>query len=158
MSENWTEDVDRIRAIGPRHILFLCISNAARSQIAAAIARGLAPGLRASSAGARPTALHPLAVDVLADLGIDIRNEPSRRLEDIPPEDVDVVITLCDDDVGAMFPGKAPRFHWPLPDPTKVTGDEATRREAFRSLRDELMRRLALVFLGRSHVPPVQTT
>jgi arsenate reductase len=139
----------------PRHVLFLCVANSARSQMAAAIARMLAaPGVKVSSAGTRPSTLHPLAIEVLADVGIDIRGNPTRRLEDIPPDDVDVVITLCEEDVGARFPGAARRIHWALPDPALAAGTEADRLETFRRIRDELMRRLVLVFGGPRGIIP----
>jgi arsenate reductase len=109
-----------------------------------------------SSAGTRPSSVHPLAIEVLADLGIDIRGNPTMSVEDIPPDDVDVVITLCEEDVGARFPGSARRIHWPLPDPTRAAGTEAERLETFRRIRDELMRRLVLVFGGpRGLIPRV---
>lgn len=146
MTNGWSEDVERIRALRPGHVLFLCVANSARSQMAAAILRALAPGLRVSSAGSRPTAIHPLAVEVLADVGIDIRGNAALHLDQIPPDDVDVVITLCAEDVGAEFPGGALRIHWPLPDPTAVGGSETNRLEAFRLVRDELMRRLTVTF------------
>lgn len=145
-SNSWREDVDRIGALRPRHVLFLCVTNSARSQLAVAIARALAPRAKVSSAGLRPAPVHPLAVEVLAEIGIDVRGVRSRSLDQISPDDVDVAITLCDEDVGAAFPASVTRFHWPLPDPTLVTGSEANRLEAFRAVRDELMRRLALIF------------
>lgn len=147
MSYSWSEDAERIRALRPRHVLFVCVTNSGRSQIAVAIARALAPpDVMVSSAGARPTSVHPLAIEALADVGIDVRGSLSRSLDEIPSDGVDVVITLCADDVGASFPGKALRVHWPLPDPTAVTGSDANRLEAFRAVRDEIMRRLTVVF------------
>jgi protein-tyrosine-phosphatase len=155
MSEGWSRDAEEIRALRPRHVLFLCVANSARSQMAAAIARALAPGLKFSSAGSRPTALHPLAVEVLADVGIDIRGKPSLHVQEVPSDDVDVVITLCDEDVGAQFPGNAVRIHWPLPDPSAATGSEGDRLEAFRTVCDELMRRLTVTFGGPRGGPAV---
>jgi arsenate reductase len=117
--------------------------------MAAAVARALAPAsVSISSAGTRPAPVHPLAIEVLADLGIDLRGAPSRSVAEIPADDVDVVITLCDEDLGAAFPGKALHVHWPLPDPSQVGGSEAVRLDAFRQIRDELMRRLVVVFGG----------
>jgi arsenate reductase len=123
--------------------------------MAAAIARALAPAsIRISSAGTRPAAIHPLAVEALADLGFDARGAPSRSFEELAAEDVDVVITLCADDIGATFPGGARRVHWPLPDPTEVGGNEAVRLDAFRQIRDELVRRLVVVFGGPRVLAP----
>ncbi len=146
MSDDWSKDAERIRALRPQHVLFLCVANSARSQMAAAIARALAPGLKFSSAGSQPTAIHAMAVEVLADLGIDARSSPTLHMNEIASDDVDVVITLCEEDVGAQFPGNALRVHWPLPDPTAVSGSERDPIEAFRNVRDELMRRLAVTF------------
>ena len=146
---NWSEDAERIRAAIPRHILFLCVQNSARSQMAEAITRALAgPGVKVSSAGSRPSTVHPLAIHVLAELGIDISRNPARSVFDIPLDDVDVAVTLCDDVVDAALPATTLRVHWPLPDPTLAGGSDASRLEAFRGLRDELMRRLAVVFAG----------
>jgi protein-tyrosine-phosphatase len=146
LSDNWSDDVERIRALAPRHVLFLCVANSGRSQMAAAIARALAPSLKVSSAGSRPTAVHPLAIEALADIGIDIRGAPTLRLDQVDGSDVDVAITVCEEDVGAEFRGSALRVHWSIPDPSVAAGSEAERLEAFRNIRDELMRRLAVTF------------
>lgn len=149
MNRNWSEDAERIRELRPGHVLFTCVLNSSRSQMAAAIATALAPpSIRISSAGTRPAPIHPLAIEVLADLGFDLRDAPSRSIHEIPPDDVDVVITLCEENIGATFPGHALRVHWPLPDPSKVEGSDAARLDAFRQIRDELMRRLVVVFGG----------
>lgn len=147
MSYEWTQDAERIRAMRPRHVLFVCVANSSRSQMAAAIARALAPpAVKVSCAGTQPTPIHPLAVEVLAELGFDVRGAPSRHLDEIPPDDVDVIVRLCDEDIGASFPANALRVRWPLPDPTRLGGSDAARLEGFRNLRDELVRRLALAF------------
>ena len=149
MSAGWERDAELIRAARPRHVLFLCVANSARSQLAEALARSLAPPtVRVSSAGSRPTALNPLAATALAELGIDVAGQRSKSVDDIPGDDVDVVVTLCAEEVCPVFLGKALRFHWALPDPAHASGDEAARLEAFRQVRDELRRRLAVVFAG----------
>lgn len=153
VTNDWCHDAERVRELRPRHVLFVCVSNASRSQMAAAIARALAPAnVRISAAGTRPRPIHPLAVEVLAELGFDVRGAPSRALDEIPTEDVDVVVDLCDEDVGAAFTGRALRIRWPLPDPTQVGGPEARQVEAFRDIRDELVRRLVAVFGAPRHV------
>jgi arsenate reductase len=142
----WEADVERIRAARPRHVLFLCVANSARSQMAEGLARALAPpSVRISSAGSRPSALNPLAVKALAETGIDLSGHTSKGLDAVPP-DVDVVITLCAEEVCPVWLGRALRVHWGLPDPAAAGGDEAARLEAFRRVRDELRRRLAAVF------------
>ena len=136
------------RAKRPRHILFLCIANSARSQMAEGIARSLAPqGVTVSSAGSSPAYVRPQAIQVLKEIGIDISVHRSKGLESIDAGSVDAVITLCDEEVCPVFLGKAHRVHWGLPDPAGVTGTEETRLNAFRSVRDELLRRMKVVFV-----------
>ncbi len=147
MIAGWEHEAVEIRAARPRHILFLCAANSARSQMAEGIARALAPsGVKISSAGSQPSRLHPLAVKVLAEIGIDITGQFSKRVDDIPPDDVDVVVTLCAEQICPVFLGKVLRVHWGLPDPAAVPGGDDTRVEAFRRVRDELRRRLLAVF------------
>jgi arsenate reductase len=147
VSAPWEAEAARIRDARPRHVLFLCVANSARSQMAEGIARSLAPaGVKVSSAGSEPSRLNPLAVRALAEIGIDIGSHFSKSVADIPPGDVDVVVTLCAEEVCPVFLGKALRVHWGLPDPAAAAGDEAARLQAFRDVRDELRRRLAAVF------------
>ena len=90
--------------------------------------------------------MNPLASRAPAEIGIDASSQRSKRVDEIPPDDVDVVVPLCAEEVCPVFLGRAKRFHWALPDPAAVEGDEAARLEAFRHVRDELRRRLAIVF------------
>ena len=143
----WEAEAAQIRAAAPRHVLFLCVANSARSQMAEGIARSLAPpGVKISSAGSAPSRLNPLAVRALAELGIDIAGQRSKHVDEIPPGDVDVVVTLCAEEVCPVFLGKALRVHWGLPDPAAVAGSEEAQLAAFRAVRDELRGRLAKVF------------
>jgi arsenate reductase len=147
VSAGWERDAEAIRAARPRHVLFLCVANSARSQLAEGIARSLAPaGVKVSSAGSRPSRVNPLAVKALAEIGIDIGGHRSKSVDAFAPDDVDVVVTLCAEEVCPVFLGRALRVHWALPDPAAGDGDEAARLEAFRRVRDELRKRLALVF------------
>jgi arsenate reductase (thioredoxin) len=145
--ETWEREAEQLRAARPRHILFLCVANSARSQMAEGLARSLAPaGVKVSSAGSQPSRVNPLAIRALDEIGIDIRGQRSKSVDAIPPEGVDAVITLCAEEVCPMFLGKALRIHWGLPDPARASGDERARLDAFRHIRDELRRRLAVVF------------
>jgi len=136
-----------LRALRPRQILFLCVQNSARSQIAEGVARFLAPpGVTVSSAGSSPAFVRPLAIQVLKEIGIDITTHRSKAIEEIDSGSVDAVITLCAEEVCPVFPGGVVRLHWGLPDPAKASGDDETRLNAFRATRDELFRRLKLVF------------
>jgi arsenate reductase len=115
--------------------------------MAEGIARSLAPqGVKVSSAGSSPSSVRPQAIRVLEEIGIDISGQRSKGLDSIDAGSVDAVITLCAEEVCPVFPGKAHRLHWGLPDPAAVTGTEETRLNAFRSVRDELVRRLKIIF------------
>jgi arsenate reductase len=128
-------------------VLFLCVANSARSQMAEAIARRLAPpGVAVFSAGSAPSSVNPLAVRVLAEVGLDASGQHSKGLDAIPLDAIDTVVTLCAEEVCPVFPGKVERVHWPLTDPAAAEGTEAQRLEAFRGTRDELQRRLASLF------------
>jgi arsenate reductase len=134
-----------LRALSPRGVLFLCVANSARSQMAEGIARALAPaGVKISSAGSALSKLNPLVVRALSEIGIDASRQYSKSVADIPPDDVEVVITLCAEEECPVFLGKARRYHWGLPDPAGAADEE--RIEAFRGVRDELRRRLSIVF------------
>ena len=146
MSENWKAEAEQLRAAQTRHVLFLCVANSARSQMAEGIARALAPpSVKISSAGSQPSRLNPMAVKALAEIGIDISGHRSKSVNDIPPDDVDAVITLCAEEVCPVFLGKL-RVHWGLRDPAGAGKDEAEQLQAFREVRYELRRRLARVF------------
>jgi protein-tyrosine-phosphatase len=128
-------------------LLFLCVANSARSQLAEAIARSLAPsGTRVWSAGSRPTQLRPEVVTVLQEIGLDTSGQRAKPVAAIPATEVDTVITLCAEEECPAWLGPAQRLHWGLPDPAAVQGAEAERLAAFRSVRDELRRRIAALF------------
>ena len=122
-------------------ILFLCVANSARSQMAEGLARALfGPEVEVLSAGSAPSRLNPLAVDALNEIGIDISHQSSKGVESIEPAGIDLVITLCAEEVCPVFLGRARRLHWPLPDPAAVNGEGAPQR--FREVRDELKKRI----------------
>lgn len=124
-------------------ILFLCVANSARSQIAEGIGRALAPaGVAIWSAGSHPTHVRPEAVQVLAEVGIDATQHFSKHVNDIPADQIDTVITLCAEEECPLFLGNAERLHWGLPDPAAVTGTADERLDAFRATRDEIRRRI----------------
>ena len=146
-SESWTAQAAALRAESPRHILFLCVANSARSQMAEGIARSLAPeGVKVSSAGSKPSKVNPLAIRALDEIGVDIRSHRSKSVDEIDRAGVDAVITLCAEEVCPVFPGKAHRLHWGLPDPAGAGADEEEQLQAFRNVRDELRRRLSVLF------------
>lgn len=149
MSDDWRRDAARIRALEPSHVLFVCVANSARSQLAEGIARSLAgPRVRISSAGSQGgTYVHPLALAALAEVGIDASGQTSKGLDAIDADSVDVAIALCSDQVCAHLPGSIERVHWPLPDPFAARDAEGALA-GFRETRDELFRRLRVVFAG----------
>lgn len=143
---DWMPEAQRLRAAAPRHVLFLCVANSARSQMAHGIARSLAPAdVKVSSAGSEPTSVRPQAVAVLAEIGIDIGHHRSRGMDDVE-RPVDAVVTLCAEEVCPAWLEPALRVHWGLPDPAGVEGTEEEKLQAFREVRDELVRRLSVVF------------
>ena len=126
-------------------ILFLCVANSARSQMAEGLARHLfGDTIEVRSAGSRPTRVNPLAIEAMAALGIDISAQRSSAADDIEPENVGLVITLCAEEVCPTFLGQAARLHWPMQDPDRK--DEplthAERLAYFCEARDAIQERL----------------
>jgi arsenate reductase len=139
----WLVEAALLRALQPRSLLFLCVANSARSQMAEGLARHLlGASVRVQSAGSNPSQVNPLAIAVMRELGIDISGHAAKAVDTIDPASVDTVITLCAEEVCPVFLGRARRLHWGLPDPAAVGGDEAARLAAFRATRDELRRRI----------------
>ena len=132
-------------------VLFMCVANSARSQMAEGLARSMAPtGTEVYSAGSAPASLNPFAVRALAELGIDIRDHHSKGLDDVPTAEIDTVITLCAEEVCPVFPRNVEKLHWPLPDPAGVEGDDAAVLAAFCAVRDEIASRLRTWFGGEA--------
>ncbi|MCM2279860.1 MAG: arsenate reductase ArsC [Oligoflexia bacterium] len=127
-------------------ILFLCVANSARSQLAEGLARKLFPGAEIRSAGSRPGRLNPYAVAVMSELGIDISSHYSKPVNALPREflaGLDYVITLCADEVCPVTFFEATRLHWPLPDPASPKPlSEAESLDRFRAARDSIQAKL----------------
>ena len=128
-----------------RGVLFLCVGNSARSQMAEGLARAMWPSdIEVWSAGSRPTRVRPESVQVLAEIGIDISGHRSKPVAEIPTAKVDTVITLCGEEECPVFLGQARRLHWPFPDP--AAGAPAPHEAVlarFREVRDGIRTRLA---------------
>jgi arsenate reductase (thioredoxin) len=127
-------------------ILFLCVANSARSQMAEGLARQmLGPDVTVLSAGSAPSSVNPHAVEAMAELGIDISAQRSKSVEDIDTEALDLVVTLCAEEVCPVLPGRVRRLHWPIPDPASKdsTISPDAMRTRFRTARDEIKSRLA---------------
>ena len=149
MCQPWIAEAEALRELGPRHLLFLCVANSARSQLAEGIARSLAPQhVKISSAGSAPTSVWPQAIEVLREIDIDISRHASRGLDEVE-RPVDAVITLCAEEVCPVWLEDAWRAHWGLPDPAEAVGPEHVKLQAFRVVREELSRRLGVVFAPR---------
>jgi arsenate reductase len=126
---------------GAMRILFLCVANSARSQMAEGLARAMLPaGVEVASAGSAPGRLNPLAVEALSEIGIDISGHRSKPIEDVSPETADLIVTLCAEEVCPFIPGPVQRLHWPITDP--VTAAD------FRSARDQIKGRIAALAEG----------
>lgn len=127
-----------------QRILFLCVANSARSQMAEGLARDLLRDrAEVRSAGSSPSHVNPHAILAMAEVGIDISQHRSKSVDEIDVSDLDLVITLCAEEVCPALPGRVRRLHWPIQDPAtkKALPDEAMRAR-FRSARDEIRRRL----------------
>lgn len=146
----WLIESVVLRAAAPRHVLFLCVANSARSQIAEGIAGTLAPeGIRISSAGSEPSRVNPFAVEALREIGIDASGHRSKSMDEFRDESgpsVDTVITLCAEEACPVWLGDVRRVHWPLSDPAAATGSDDEIMDSFRDVRDELRRRLTVLF------------
>jgi arsenate reductase len=128
-------------------LLFMCVANSSRSQMAEALARSMAPpGLEIMSAGSEPTQVNPFAVQAMADEGIDISGASSKSVDDIPQQRVKTVITLCAEEVCPVFPGRVERLHWPFEDPAAVEGSDAEKLASFRRVRDQIREKLVEYF------------
>jgi len=134
----------------PYRVLVLCTGNSCRSQMAEGWLKALYPDrIEAHSAGAQPAGyVHPLAVQVMAEAGIDISAGRSKSLTEFLDQPFDYVLTVCDSAAEAcpVFPGPARRVHRDFTDPAKVTGSEQEVLDAFRRVRDEIKAWLAEVF------------
>jgi len=128
-----------------KRILFLCVANSARSQMAEGLARHiLGPGAAVSSAGSQPGRVNPFAIEAMAEIGIDISGQRSTSVADVDPAGLDLVVTLCAEEVCPVLPGRVQRLHWPIADPASSDPSLATDdlRRRFRTARDEIQARI----------------
>jgi thioredoxin type arsenate reductase len=135
----------------PRRVLFLCWRNSARSQMAEGLARAHAPnGTEIWSAGTLPAQVHPSAIEVMLEAGIDISAQRSKGLDEVPWREVDTVVTLCGEASEAcpVLAAEVRRVHWALPDPAAAPAAE--QLGAFRETRDEIRWRVSSLW-PRAH-------
>jgi arsenate reductase len=137
-------------------ILVICTGNSVRSQMAEGLFRHLGGDwLQVFSAGSEPSAsVHPLAVRVMAEIGIDIAHHRPKSLTDFLDRSFDFVIAVCSHAAQSCptFPGPATRLNWFYDDPAAVQGNEAERLAACRAVRDDLRRRIA-AWLADKKIP-----
>ncbi len=128
-----------------RRILFLCVANSARSQMAEGLARALlGEDLEVLSAGSKPSRVNPYAIEAMAELGIDLSAHRSKSVDEIETRGLDAVITLCAEEVCPILPVQIRRFHWPIPDPASSDPsiDAEQMRRRFRAAREEIRERI----------------
>ena len=149
-------DQATIRGRAPR-VLFLCTGNSARSQMAEALLHERSGGaVEARSAGSHPKTLHPNAVRVMAERGIDISGRPTKHLDRFARTRFDRVITLCDKvrEICPEFPGQPTTSHWSMPDPAADVDTDAASYPAFVRTADELETRVGLLIAELTAQPP----
>ncbi len=130
----------------PTRILVLCTGNSARSQMAEGLFRVLGEGkVAVQSAGSVPAAtVNPVAVQVMAERGIDISGQRPKQVDSLLNQRFDYVITVCDNarDACPIFPAQVERIHWSFADPATVPGSDEDKLAAFRTTRDGLEQRI----------------
>lgn len=124
-------------------IVFLCVANSARSQMAEGLTRTLlAPNTEVISAGSKPSFVHPLAIEAMKELNIDISGHTSKCVDELDLSNADFIITLCADEVCPVFIGPAQKLHWPFPDPATPAMSHNEQLHQFRMVRDQLSEKI----------------
>lgn len=135
-------------------VLILCTGNSCRSHMAEGFLRAAAGNLLdVQSAGSKPSGyVHPLAMKVMKEVGIDISRHSSKHLDQFLNQPIETVITVCDhaDQACPLFPGQVNRHHWGFFDPAKVEGTDEQKLPVFRQVRDEIRRVFEAYGAGRS--------
>jgi arsenate reductase len=123
-----------------KNVLFLCVANSARSQMAEGLAkRLLSDAASVQSAGSEPSYVHPDAIEALKELDIDIQNQYSKSIETINLDEVDYIITLCAEEYCPHVNAKITKLHWPIKDPANSAKDSLS---GFRKARDEIQSKI----------------
>ena len=134
-------------------ILVLCTGNSCRSHLAEGIlARALGDGFDVQSAGSKPAGyVHPLAIQVMKEIGIDLSGHRSKHLGEFLQAPVETVITVCGnaDQACPRFPGQLNRYHWGFDDPAHATGSDDEKLAVFRRVRDEIRKVFEAYAAGR---------
>lgn len=130
-----------------QNVLFLCTKNSARSQMAEGLLRNLVSGrLNVYSAGLEPDRVHPMAVEVMNEIGIDISGQHSKDVKDylgrLFTHYLVIVCANAEQRCPSIFPGMVERLFWPFDDPAAIEGPKEKQRAAFRRVRDQIDARL----------------
>ena len=119
-----------------KNILFLCVANSARSQMAEGLAKALLADVAISqSAGSNPSHVHPDAIKALKEINIDIQNQYSKSVDTIDLDKIDYIITLCAEEYCPYVNKDITKLHWPIKDPAHAENDSLA---GFRNARDEI--------------------
>lgn len=125
-----------------KQILVLCTGNSCRSHMAEGVLRKLAGDLfRVHSAGSHPAGyVHPMAIEALKEIDIDISEHSSKHLDEFLEQSIDTVVTVCGnaEQVCPSFPGQLNRYHWGFDDPAHAEGSDEEVMAVFRRVRDEI--------------------
>lgn len=125
-----------------KRVLILCTGNSCRSQMAEALWEKLGQEQwHAESAGSRPSGyVHPLAIQAMEELGVDLSEHRSKSLEEFLDQSFDLVVTVCENakESCPIFPGASQTLHWPFPDPADATGSDEEKLPVFRKVRDDI--------------------
>lgn len=125
-----------------KRVLVLCTGNSCRSQMAEELWESLSKGeWQAESAGSKPSGyVHPLAIEAMRELDIDLSENTSKSLAQFTDQDFDLVVTVCDNakESCPVFPGATQTLHWPFDDPADATGPDEEKIKMFRRVRDEI--------------------
>lgn len=134
-------------------VLILCTGNSCRSHLAEGVLRSAAGDfLTVASAGSKPADyVHPLAIRVMHEIGLDISAHHSKHMKEFLGGKVETVITVCGnaDQACPIFPGQVNRHHWPFDDPAHALGSEEEQLAVFRRVRDEIRQRFTAYAAGR---------
>ncbi|MHC1729561.1 MAG: arsenate reductase ArsC [Syntrophobacteraceae bacterium] len=131
-----------------RRVLFICVHNAARSQMAEAFLNGLGAGIfEAHSAGLEPTGVHPLVVDAMKELGYDLSGYKAKSVFELYKQGMlfEYAVTVCRESIESkcpIFPGITARLHWGFDDPVALAGSYGERLEGTRRIRDKIKSRI----------------
>jgi arsenate reductase (thioredoxin) len=135
------------------NILFLCIANSIRSQMAEGLARSiLGEGFTIFSAGISPSFVHPMAIKVMAEINIDISKQKSKLIFRMDLKEIDKVVILCKNEVCPSILSKMDQEHWPLPNPVIPSDEKVAQLKRFREVRDLLIERINELKIRLQHI------